>query len=114
MTAGRRTGDDRTVPVGAGLRPFPASCRNASLQSCPTHWVVWGGNPWPPCRIQRTSSESAALLRGSGVQIPPARDVLEVLVTAFRELRSGLTDRGDSMERLSSVMSTAEAVSVAH
>ena len=37
-----------------------------------------------------------------------------MLVTAFRELRAGRTERGDAMERLTSVMSTAEAVSVAH
>jgi len=58
--------------------------------------------------------EATHLLRGSGVTVPPRRDVLEVLVTAFRELRDGKTERGDAMERLSSVMSTAEAVSVAH
>ncbi|MEZ0112268.1 MoxR-like ATPase [Catenulispora sp. EB89] len=58
--------------------------------------------------------EATHLLEGSGVTVPPRRDVLEVLVTAFRELREGKTDRGDAMERLSSVMSTAEAVSVAH
>jgi MoxR-like ATPase len=58
--------------------------------------------------------EATHLLRGSGVTVPPRRDVLEVLVTAFRELRGGKTERGDAMERLSSVMSTAEAVSVAH
>ncbi|NUP51211.1 MAG: AAA domain-containing protein [Catenulispora sp.] len=58
--------------------------------------------------------EATQLLQGSGVMLPPNRDVLEVLVTAFRELRDGRTERGDAMERLSSVMSTAEAVSVAH
>ena len=51
--------------------------------------------------------EATHLLRGSGVTVPPRRDVLEVLVTAFRELRDGKTERGDAMERLSSVMSTA-------
>ncbi|WP_373872585.1 ATP-binding protein [Actinoplanes couchii] len=59
-------------------------------------------------------AEAGALLRRSGVTAPPRRDVLEVLVTAFRELRTGRTGRGDEMEKLSSVMSTAEAVSVAH
>ena len=59
-------------------------------------------------------AEAAALLRRSGVTAAPRRDVLEVLVTTFRELRSGETGRGDAMDRLSSVMSTAEAVSVAH
>ncbi|MFI1990660.1 AAA family ATPase [Actinoplanes sp. NPDC020271] len=60
------------------------------------------------------ADEAAKLLRRSGVTAEPRRDVLEVLVTTFRELRDGETARGDSMDRLSSVMSTAEAVSVAH
>ena len=64
--------------------------------------------------LDLVEAEASALLRDSGVEAAPRRDVLEVLVTAFRELRTGLTDRGDSMERLTSVMSTAEAVSVAH
>ena len=59
-------------------------------------------------------AEAGALLRRSGVTAAPRRDVLEVLVTTFRELRSGQSARGDTMERLSAVMSTAEAVSVAH
>ncbi|WP_027645060.1 ATP-binding protein [Salinispora oceanensis] len=59
-------------------------------------------------------AEAGELLRRSGVTVEPRRDVLEVLVTAFRELRVGQTSRGDAMERLSAVMSTAEAVSVAH
>ena len=59
-------------------------------------------------------SESAALLERSGVKVAPRRDVLEVLVTTFRELRAGVTEHGDPLDRMSSVMSTAEAVSVAH
>jgi MoxR-like ATPase len=55
-------------------------------------------------------TEATALLRQSGVEAPPRRDVLEVLVGTFRELR-GAAAQG---ERLSAVMSTAEAVSVAH
>ncbi|MFJ1703662.1 AAA family ATPase [Kitasatospora sp. NPDC088346] len=54
-------------------------------------------------------AESGHLLRRSGVTAAPDRDLLEVLVTAFRELRAG--EGGD---RISAVMSTAEAVSVAH
>jgi MoxR-like ATPase len=64
--------------------------------------------------LELVEAEAAALLRRSGVTVPPRRDVLEVLVTAFRELRAGVTERGDSMDRLTAVMSTAEAVSVAH
>ncbi|MFC7617151.1 AAA family ATPase [Actinokineospora soli] len=52
-------------------------------------------------------AEAGALLARSGVPVAQRPEVLEVLVTAFRELRSG-------GERLSTVMSTAEAVSVAH
>lgn len=60
------------------------------------------------------AEEAGRLLRRSGVTAEPRRDVLEVLVTTFRELRTGETARGDTMDRLSAVMSTAEAVSVAH
>lgn len=59
-------------------------------------------------------AEASALLRRSGVTATPSRDVLEVLVTTFRELRTGVSDRGEPMDRMSTVMSTAEAVSVAH
>ncbi|MFC1409736.1 AAA family ATPase [Streptacidiphilus sp. N1-12] len=79
-------------------------------------------------------AEAGALLRSSGVQAAPSRDVLEVLVSTFRELRAGTGGSGGSGgygpgsgsgpgagggqgaggDRLTSVMSTAEAVSVAH
>ena len=58
--------------------------------------------------------EAGRLLERSGVPVAPSEEVLEILVTTFRELRSGETRDGQSMERLSTVMSTAEAVSVAH
>jgi len=58
--------------------------------------------------------EASRLLEESGVPIAPNEDVLELLVTTFRELRSGETSDGEGMERLSTVMSSAEAVSVAH
>ena len=41
------------------------------------------------------------------------RQVLEVLVTAFRDLRAGRTKEGWAVEKPSTVMSTAEAVGVA-
>ncbi|WP_406740514.1 AAA family ATPase [Streptomyces atratus] len=62
-------------------------------------------------------AEVTTLLRRSGVEPPPDRDVLEVLVGTFRELRSGAGERsgsGAGPDRPSAVMSTAEAVSVAH
>jgi MoxR-like ATPase len=64
--------------------------------------------------LDLVDAEARALLVRSGVTVPPGRDVLEVLVTTFRELRNGVSERGDAMDRLSAVMSTAEAVSVAH
>jgi hypothetical protein len=58
--------------------------------------------------------EARTMLEKSGVTLAPKKDVTEVLVIAFRELRSGTTENGESLDRMSSVMSTAEAVSVAH
>jgi MoxR-like ATPase len=58
--------------------------------------------------------ESARLLARSGVELALGDDVLELLVTTFRELRAGKTVDGQAMDRLSVPMSTAEAVSVAH
>ncbi|NUS15190.1 MAG: AAA family ATPase, partial [Streptomyces sp.] len=57
-------------------------------------------------------AEATARLRKSGVRPPPRRDVLAVLVGTFRELRAASGQAGG--ERMSTVMSTAEAVSVAH
>jgi MoxR-like ATPase len=57
--------------------------------------------------------EARRLLERSGVQKALPEDVLELLVTTFRELRAGESD-GQAMERLSTAMSTAEAVSVAY
>ncbi|MER7791393.1 AAA family ATPase [Streptomyces sp. NPDC097640] len=71
----------------------------------------------PATELDLVEQEANALLRRSGVEIPAPRDVLEVLVTAFRELRTGGTEAeqgSGSIDRLSTVMSTAEAVSVAH
>ncbi|MFF8713392.1 AAA family ATPase [Streptomyces sp. NPDC015184] len=61
-------------------------------------------------------AEVTTLLRRSGVEPPPDRDVLEVLVGTFRELRVGTggKDGAGGPDRPTAVMSTAEAVSVAH
>lgn len=58
--------------------------------------------------------EASRLLQKSGVPIAPKEELLELLVTTFRELRNGETTDGTAIEKLSSVMSTAEAVTVAH
>ncbi len=59
-------------------------------------------------------SEVARLLANDGLKLQPAAEVLEVLVTTFRELRQGVDREGAASERLSTVVSTAEAVSVAY
>ena len=59
--------------------------------------------------------ESQKLLQASGVEIAPDQEVIAVLVRIFHELRNGQTLDGRSTDRLASaVLSTAEAVSVAH
>jgi MoxR-like ATPase len=56
---------------------------------------------------------SAKALEEAGVPHPIDDDLLQVLVMAFRELRAGETADGRAMDRPSTVLSTAEAVSVA-
>ena len=64
--------------------------------------------------IELVREETKRLLARSGVPHIPGPDVLELLVTTFRELRAGQTVDGQAMDRLSVPMSTAEAVGVAH
>ena len=64
--------------------------------------------------LQLVKREAGRLLERSGVPLAPPEDLLEVLVTAFRELRLGESEDGRPMEKLSAVLSTAEAVAVAH
>ncbi|MDO9436656.1 AAA family ATPase [Hydrogenophaga sp.] len=59
-------------------------------------------------------AELVRLLAHDQLAVTPADDVLEVLVTTFRELRTGTDKEGHAGERLSTAVSTAEAVSVAH
>jgi MoxR-like ATPase len=64
--------------------------------------------------LELVRREAARLLERSGVPVMPSIDLVEVIVTAFRELRSGTTTDGKSLEQMSSVLSTAEAVSLTH
>jgi len=64
--------------------------------------------------LQLVKEETERALERSGVPVLPPPEVFELLVTTFRELRSGQTLEGQSIERLGTAMSTAEAVSVAH
>jgi MoxR-like ATPase len=58
--------------------------------------------------------ETDRLLRRAGVPVSLPPDLTEVLVTTFHELRAGKTADGKAREPLSTVMSTAEAVSVGY
>ena len=57
--------------------------------------------------------ECARLLQDACAPVEIDRQVIELLVTAFHDLREGVTAEGIQVEKASSVMSTAEAVSVA-
>jgi hypothetical protein len=59
--------------------------------------------------VERQASAAAAR---AGVPLAVDARVLAVVVTAFRDLRAGRTDEGWTVERPSTVMSTAEAVAV--
>ncbi|PLW67148.1 AAA family ATPase [Pseudohalioglobus lutimaris] len=59
--------------------------------------------------------EAEKALLASGVDVRPDEDIVRALVVIFHELRNGQSLDGRSTDRLASaVMSTAEAVSVAH
>lgn len=64
-------------------------------------------------------SASARLLAQSGIPHAVPADIVELLVTTFRDLRGAKgvnagKGQGSDMDKLSAVMSTAEAVNVAH
>lgn len=60
--------------------------------------------------VQRETNRN---LDRAGVPVTLTPDMTELLVTTFRELRLGKTAEGKGMETLSTVLSTAEAVSTA-
>lgn len=59
------------------------------------------------------STRAAAMLAETGAQVPVDQSLVELLVTVFRDLRSGRSAEGWQVTRPSTVMSTAEAVAVA-
>lgn len=58
--------------------------------------------------------QTDALLENAGIPLELPRALTEVLVTTFQELRSGETTDGKTLEPVSAMMSTAEAVEVAY
>ena len=63
--------------------------------------------------VNLVKSQAKALLARNGVELSVDDGVLDVLVTSFRDLREGRTAEGWSVEKPSTVMSTAEAVAIA-
>jgi len=64
--------------------------------------------------LRLVKEETKRRLDRAGVPLTPPEDLLRMLVTSFRELRTGETKEGQAMDRLSTIMSTAECVSVAY
>lgn len=64
--------------------------------------------------LRLVKDQAEALLRSSNVSVECPLDVLELLVTTFNDLRHGRTEEGTVVDRPSTVLSTAEAVAVAH
>lgn len=57
-------------------------------------------------------SEVEKLARAGGVDMPVDEDIAEILASTYHELREGVSSMGHRIDKPSSVMSTAEAVSV--
>ena len=62
--------------------------------------------------VELVTRECDRLLRDAAAPIEVRTDVVELLVSVFQDLRKGVTREGIQLERPSTVMSTAEAVSV--
>lgn len=58
------------------------------------------------------TQECQSMFEEAGIDVPVERDVVELLALTFRELREGVTYENIKVDVPSSVMSTAEAVSV--
>lgn len=64
--------------------------------------------------MELVQRETDKLLSRAGIPIALQPELTEILVTTFHELRTGKTSDGKALEPLSTVMSTAEAVSVGY
>lgn len=73
-------------------------------------------HPIPDIRqeMDLVQRETDKLLKQAGVPMAFQPNMTELLVTTFHELRNGKTAEGQTVELLSTVMSTAEAVSVGY
>jgi MoxR-like ATPase len=64
--------------------------------------------------LELVRAQTQALLLRSQIEVELEPDVVELLVTAFHDLRDGVTAEGVVVEKPTAVMSTAEAVSVGY
>ncbi|MHB1001340.1 MAG: ATP-binding protein [Armatimonadota bacterium] len=62
--------------------------------------------------IALVQRECTRLLKDAGAPVEVDRNVVELLVNAFQDLRKGVTSEGIQVEKPTAVMSTAEAVSI--
>jgi len=63
---------------------------------------------------QLVRDQTEALLQHANVDVDFGNDVVELLVTAFQDLRNGVTAEGVVVEKPTAVMSSAEAVAVGY
>jgi hypothetical protein len=64
--------------------------------------------------LRLVKEQTESLLKESNINVECPSEVLDLLVTAFNDLRHGFTEEGTVVEKPSTVMSTAEAVAVSH
>ena len=64
--------------------------------------------------LKLVREQTEALLRHAQVEVELDPEVLELLVTAFQDMREGATAEGVVLERATAVMSSAEAVAVGY
>jgi len=64
--------------------------------------------------MQLVREQTDALLKRASVEVAFEADVLDLLVTAFQDLRQGVTAEGVVVEKPTAVMSSSEAVSVGY
>lgn len=64
--------------------------------------------------MQLVRQQTEALLRHARVEVDFTADIVDLLVTAFQDLRNGVTAEGVVIERPTAVMSSAEAVAVGY
>ncbi|MDP9463657.1 MAG: AAA family ATPase [Actinomycetota bacterium] len=66
----------------------------------------------PKLERELIDAQTVVLLTEAGLDVDTPRDVVDMLVAAFNELRSGVSQDGVVIDKPSAVLSTAEAVAV--